>query len=120
LGRCGTARGVVGYAYASQFRPRPAYRYCLEDSVYLLPAACGQGIGRALLNEILQRCEALGARQLIAVIGDSANVRSIAVHAALGFSRTGLLQAAGWKFDRWLDVVIKQRSLGAGATTAAC
>jgi L-amino acid N-acyltransferase YncA len=107
---------VVGYAYANQFRPRPAYRSCLEDSVYLLPEAVGRGHGRMLLAELLARCEAAGARQMLAVIGDSANAGSVGVHRALGFEHTGTIKAAGWKFDRWLDVVIMQKSLGVGAS----
>jgi L-amino acid N-acyltransferase YncA len=105
---------VLGYAYANQFRPRPAYRFCLEDSVYLAADAVGQGFGRLLLAELLARCEATGARQILAVIGDSANAGSIGVHRALGFVHTGTIRAAGRKFDRWLDVVIMQKSLGFG------
>ena len=108
---------VLGYAYASQFRPRPAYRYCLEDSVYLAGDAVGQGLGRVLLAELLARCEAAGARQMLAVIGDSANAASIGVHRALGFEPAGVLRAAGWKFGRWLDVVLMQKRLGFGDTT---
>ncbi len=108
--------GVVrGYAYANQFRPRPAYRFCLEDSVYLAAGATGCGFGRLLLAELLARCEAAGARQMLAVIGDSANAGSIGVHRALGFAHVGTIAAAGWKFERWLDVVVMQRSLGIGA-----
>ena len=110
---------VVGYAYANQFRPRPAYRFCVEDSVYLAPEAIGRGFGRLLLAELLARCEAAGARQVLAVIGDSANVASIGVHRSLGFAPTGTMRAAGWKFDRWLDVVVMQRSLGLGAAAPA-
>lgn len=106
---------VLGYAYANHFRPRPAYRFALEDSVYLAPAARGQGLGRLLLAELLARCESLGARQMFAVIGDSANAASIGVHRALGFSNVGVMRSAGWKFERWLDVVIMQRSLGPGS-----
>ena len=109
---------VVGYAYANHFRPRPAYRFCLEDSIYLDPAAQGRGIGRLLLAELLARCQARGARQMLAVIGDSANHASIGVHRALGFAPVGLLSDAGWKFERWVDVVIMQRALGHGAATA--
>ena len=105
---------VLGYAYANQFRPRPAYRFCLEDSVYLAADAIGQGFGRPLLAELLARCEAAGARQMLAVIGDSANAGSIGVHRALGFVHTGTIRAAGCKFDRWLDVVVMQKSLGFG------
>ena len=106
---------VLGYAYANHFRPRRAYRFCMEDSVYLAPDAAGQGLGRLLLAELLARCEAAGARQMLAVIGDSANLGSIGVHRTLGFENVGVMKAAGWKFDRWLDVVIMQKSLGTGA-----
>ena len=109
---------VLGYAYANHFRPRKAYRFCLEDSVYLAPDAKGQGLGRLLLADLLTRCEAAGARQMLAVIGDSANLGSIGVHRTLGFEHVGVMKAAGWKFDRWLDVVIMQKALGLGQTTA--
>ena len=109
---------VLGYAYANHFRPRPAYRFCVEDSIYLLPDAQGQGIGRLLLAELLSQCEARGARQMLAVIGDSGNASSIGVHRALGFEPAGVLKAAGWKFERWLDVLLMQRSLGQGGTVA--
>ena len=109
---------VLGYAYANHFRPRRAYRFCLEDSIYLAPDAQGQGLGRLLLAELMARCEAAGARQMLAVIGDSANVGSIGVHRTLGFDHVGTMKAAGWKFDRWLDVVIMQKSLGPGAGAA--
>jgi L-amino acid N-acyltransferase YncA len=109
---------VRGYAYANQFRPRPAYRFCLEDSLYLAGDAIGHGFGRLLLAELLARCETVGARQMLAVIGDSANAGSIGVHRALGFGHVGTIAAAGWKFDRWLDVVVMQRNLGIGAATA--
>ena len=107
-------RSVRGYAYANQFRPRPAYRFCVEDSVYLAGDAAGRGFGRLLLSELVARCEAAGARQILAVIGDSANAGSIGVHRALGFAAVGTIAAAGWKFDRWLDVVVMQRSVGPG------
>jgi phosphinothricin acetyltransferase len=109
---------VLGYAYANHFRPRRAYRFCLEDSIYLADTARGQGIGRLLLAELVARCEAAGARQMLAVIGDSANAGSIGVHRALGFEHTGLLRAAGWKFGRWLDVVLMQKALGPGDSSA--
>ena len=109
---------VLGYAYANHFRPRPAYRFCLEDSIYLAAEAMGQGVGCLLLAELLSQCESRGARQMLAVIGDSANAASIGVHRALGFEQTGVLKAAGWKFERWLDVVVMQRSLGQGSTAA--
>lgn len=105
---------VLGYAYANHFRPRRAYRFCLEDSIYLADAARGQGVGRVLLAELLARCQASGARQMLAVIGDSANAGSIGVHRSLGFEHTGVLKSAGWKFGRWLDVVLMQKALGQG------
>jgi len=108
---------VLGYAYANHFRPRKAYRFCLEDSVYLASDAKGQGLGRALLVELLARCEAAGARQMLAVIGDSANLGSIGVHRTLGFEHIGVMKAAGWKFDQWRDVVVMQKALGLGQTT---
>jgi phosphinothricin acetyltransferase len=109
---------VLGYAYANHFRPRRAYRFCLEDSIYLADAARGQGVGTLLLAELVSRCEAAGARQMLAVIGDSANAGSIGVHRALGFEHTGLLRSAGWKFGRWLDVVLMQKPLGLGDGSA--
>jgi L-amino acid N-acyltransferase YncA len=105
---------VLGYAYANHFRPRLAYRFCLEDSIYLHREARGQGLGTLLLAELIARCEAAGARQMLAVIGDSANAGSIGVHKRLGFEHVGVMKSAGWKFDRWLDVVIMQRPLGVG------
>ena len=110
---------VLGYAYANHFRPRKAYRFCLEDSVYLAADAKGQGLGRLLLAELMARCEALGARQMLAVIGDSANLGSVGVHRTLGFEPIGVMKSAGWKFDRWLDVVLMQKALGVGDTAAA-
>ncbi|MBL8330519.1 MAG: N-acetyltransferase [Rubrivivax sp.] len=109
---------VLGYAYAAPFRPRRAYRFCLEDSIYLAEAARGLGIGRLLLAELISRCEQRGARQMLAVIGDSGNAGSIGVHRSLGFEHGGVLRDAGWKFDRWLDVVIMQKALGQGASVA--
>ena len=109
---------VLGYAYANHFRPRRAYRFCLEDSVYLAADAVGRGTGRLLLAELLARCEAAGARQMLAVIGDSANAGSVGVHRALGFEPIGTMRAAGWKFERWLDVVLMQKRLGPGDTSA--
>ncbi|MDP9046203.1 MAG: N-acetyltransferase family protein [Pseudomonadota bacterium] len=110
---------VLGYAYANHFRPRLAYRFCVEDSIYLAPQALGQGLGRLLLAELVARCEALGVRQMLAVIGDSANLGSVGVHRTLGFEPTGTFKAVGWKFDRWLDVVLMQKTLGPGASTPA-
>ena len=110
---------VLGYAYANQVRPRLAYRSCVEDSIYLAPAAKGQGVGRLLLAELIARCEAAGARQMLAVIGDANNAGSVGVHTALGFTHTGVLKSAGWKFGRWLDVVLMQRTLGLGDSVGA-
>ena len=109
---------VLGYGYANHFRPRKAYRFCLEDSLYLAADAKGQGLGRLLLAELMARCEALGARQMLAVIGDSANGGSIGVHRTLGFEPVGVMKAAGWKFERWLDVVVMQKALGLGDACA--
>lgn len=109
---------VLGYAYANCFRPRKAYRFCLEDSIYLAPRVYGQGIGRLLLAELVARCESLGPRQMLAVIGDSNNLASIGVHRSLGFEQIGFIKNAGWKFGRWLDVVMMQKELGQGARTS--
>jgi phosphinothricin acetyltransferase len=105
---------IVGYAYANHFRPRPAYRFCVENSIYLAPQTHRRGIGRALLAELITRCEQAGARQMVAVIGGSDNAASIGLHAALGFAPAGRLQASGWKFGRWHDTVLMQRALGPG------
>ncbi|MFM8900739.1 MAG: N-acetyltransferase family protein [Burkholderiales bacterium] len=105
---------VLGYAYANAFRPRRAYRFCVEDSIYLAPQAAGKGLGRWLLAELVAQCEARGARQMLAVIGDSANAASIGVHRALGFEPVGVMKSAGWKQDDWRDVVLMQRALGLG------
>jgi L-amino acid N-acyltransferase YncA len=110
---------VAGYAYAGTYRPRPAYRYTVEDSIYLRRDCAGRGIGRRLLGALLVDCERCGARQMIAVIGDSANKASIQLHAAAGFAHIGVLPDVGWKFGRWLDVVLMQRALGAGARLPA-
>ena len=108
---------VVGYAYASPYRPRPAYRFTVEDSVYVDPEHLGRGIGRALLAALIEHCERGPWRQMIAVIGDSANTASLGLHAHLGFRMAGTLQAAGFKFGRWIDIVLMQRALGPGDTT---
>lgn len=106
---------IVGYAYAGSYRARPAYRHTLEDSVYVAPDAFGRGTGRALLDELILRCEADGRfRQLVAVIGDSANAGSVALHAACGFEMVGTFRAVGFKFGRWIDSVMMQRALGDG------
>ncbi|HEX5327784.1 MAG TPA: GNAT family N-acetyltransferase [Acetobacteraceae bacterium] len=105
---------VLGYAYAGPYRLRAAYRHTVEDSVYLRPDAIGRGIGRRLLAGLLAGCEGLGLRQVVAVIGDSANLPSIRLHENLGFRRVGILRSIGHKHGRWLDSVVLQRALGAG------
>jgi len=110
---------VLGYAYAAPFRPRPAYRFCVENSIYVDARARGQGVGAWLLAELIGRSEAWGARQMLAVIGDSANTPSINLHARLGFRHAGRVDHVGWKFGRWLDVVFMQRALGRGGSAAA-
>jgi L-amino acid N-acyltransferase YncA len=107
----------LGYAYADRLRERSAYRFTLEDSVYIDPAYHRRGAGRALLRELIARCEARGYRQMIAAIGDSANQASIGVHRAVGFEQAGVYRSVGLKFGRWLDVVLMQRALGPGDTT---
>ena len=101
------------------FRPRPAYRFCVEDSIYVDARARGQGVGAWLLAELIARCEAWGARQMLAVIGDSANAASIRLHRAWAFAHAGRVEHVGWKFGRWLDVVLMQRALGPGAAAPA-
>jgi L-amino acid N-acyltransferase YncA len=108
---------VVGYCYAGLYRTRSAYRFTLEDSIYVDAAELRRGIGRALLGELIGRCEGLGYRQMIAVIGGSDQWPSIRLHEALGFGRVGLLPAVGYKFAGWVDVVLMQRALGPGAAT---
>ena len=110
--------GVMGgYAYAGPYRPRSAYRFTVEDSVYVAPGAEGRGIGRALLRRLIEICTALGKRQMIAVIGDSANAASIGLHRACGFELTGTFRAIGFKHGRWVDSVLMQRTLGLGVAT---
>lgn len=109
---------IAGYAYAGPYRPRSAYRFSVEDSIYLDPRFQGRGLGRALLARLIEDATSLGKRQMIAVIGDSANHASIGLHRALGFGMTGTFQAIGFKFGRWVDSVLMQRPLGPGAGTA--
>jgi L-amino acid N-acyltransferase YncA len=108
---------VVGYAYCNWFKPRPAYRYSAEDSIYLAPNVNGKGLGRLLLAELCAQAQRAGIRKLIAVIGDSSNAGSIGVHRTVGFRDVGVLRACGWKFDRWLDVVLMEKALGPGDST---
>jgi phosphinothricin acetyltransferase len=108
---------VAGFGYCALYRARSAYRHALEDSVYVGQDVQGRGVGSALLSELIRRCEALGYRQLIAVIGDSAHTASLGLHQAHGFLRVGTLRSVGFKFGRWVDSVIMQRPLGAGDAT---
>jgi phosphinothricin acetyltransferase len=108
---------VVGFAYAGPYNARPAYRHTVEDSIYLHASARGGGIGTALLTALLVESQALGFRQMIALIGDSANAPSIRLHARCGFQPVGIYRDVGWKHGRWLDVVMMQRHLGEGGTT---
>lgn len=103
---------VVGYTYAAPYRARSAYRYAVENSVYVRNGTARHGLGRALLTELIARCERLGLRQIVAVIGDSANAASIGLHAALGFRMVGVLKDIGFKHGRWVDSVLMQRSIG--------
>lgn len=108
---------VVGYAYATLYRPRSAYRHTIEDSIYVAEGSCGRGVGSALLAALIARCEAGPWRQMIAVIGDSGNVGSIALHKSLGFQPVGVFNAVGFKFGRWVDSVLMQRALGPGQSS---
>ena len=116
VAECGGA--VIGYAYAGPYRPRPAYRFSCENSIYVSPHAARKGAGRALLSALIGRCEAQGFRLMIAVIGDSGNAASIGLHAAMGFAPAGLLPAIGWKHGRWVDTVLMTRALGDGSAAA--
>ena len=108
------AGSIAGYGYCTLYRSRSAYRYTLEDSVYVRAGSEGRGVGSTLLAELIRRCEASGYRQLVAVIGDSANAASIGLHAGHGFLHVGTLRSTGFKFGRWVDSVIMQRPLGPG------
>jgi len=111
------AGGIVGYAYVSTYRDRPAYRFTVEDSVYIRSGHEGRGLGRMLLAALLAECEKKPFRQVIAVIGDSANAASIELHRSLGFAMTGTLKSVGFKFGRWLDIVLMQKEIGGGDRT---
>lgn len=108
---------ILGFAYCNWFKPRPAYRFSAEDSIYLAEDARGRGVGTTLLTALIDAAEVAGVRKLIAVIGDAGNVGSIGVHRAQGFAHVGVLKDVGWKFDRWLDVVLMDRVLGEGSLT---
>lgn len=105
---------VLGFAYCNWFKPRPAYRFSAEDSIYVAPDVMAQGLGTALLTELCAQAEIAGIRTMIAVIGDSANQGSVSLHQRLGFAHAGTLHSCGWKFERWLDVVMMEKALGAG------
>jgi L-amino acid N-acyltransferase YncA len=108
---------IAGYAYAGPYRPRPAYRFTVENSVYLDPISHRRGIGLKLMQELIEACTARGFRQMIAVIGDSANAASVGLHTKCGFQMIGTHPSVGLKFGRWLDTVMMQLPLGEGATT---
>jgi L-amino acid N-acyltransferase YncA len=110
---------ILGYAYAGQYRPRPGYQFTIEDSVYIDPEHLGQGLGHVLLTALITQCEQGPWRQMIAVIGDTANTASMRLHERHGFRRIGKLDSVGWKFNRWVDSVLMQRTLGAGNTLPA-
>src|SRR5919112_4142606 len=105
---------ILGYAYAGAYRPRPAYRSTVEDSIYVAPSAQGQGVGRALLVALIEQCEALDFRLMVAVIGDEDSQGSIALHKSLGFEPAGILKGIGYKHGSWLSTVLMQRPLGRG------
>lgn len=107
---------VIGFAYGNWFKPRPAYRYSVEDSIYLAPTFHRRGLGRALLAELMAHFETRGIRKVMAIIGDSANAGSVGLHRALGFSQVGVIESCGWKLGAWRDIVIMQKTLGAGDT----
>jgi L-amino acid N-acyltransferase YncA len=111
---------VLGFCYAARYHSRLGYRFTLEDSIYVDAAEVGRGIGRALLTGLLERCTEQGYRQMVGVIGSSDNRASIGLHQSLGFARIGVLGAIGFKFGRWVDIVLMQRALGSGATTLPC
>ncbi len=109
---------VLGFAYCNWFKPRPAYRYSAEDSIYLADGASGKGVGKELLQALVAHAETAGVRKLIAVIGDSANQGSVGVHLTMGFTHVGVLKSCGWKFGKWLDVVLMEKAIGLGDTTS--
>jgi L-amino acid N-acyltransferase YncA len=110
---------VQGFAYANWFKPRPAYRFSVEDSIYMAEGSGGKGLGKLLLTELLAQLERGGIRKSMAIIGDSANLGSIGVHAACGFTQIGVVKSCGWKFGQWRDIVMMEKTLGLGDTTPA-
>ena len=109
---------VLGFAYCNWFKPRPAYRFSAEDSIYMAADAHHKGLGKALLAELCAQAERASVRKFLAVIGDSDNAGSIGVHRSVGFTHVGIIRSCGWKFDRWLDVVMMEKTLGAGDRTS--
>jgi len=109
---------ILGFAYANWFKARPAYRFSAEDSIYVADGQHGRGLGRLLMNALIDHCEAAGVRKLIAVIGDSNNAGSVGVHRAAGFTQVGVMRSVGWKFGRWLDIVMMEKTLGDGDNSA--
>ena len=107
---------IAGFAYGNWFKPRPAYRYSVEDSIYMAPDLQRRGLGRALLAELLAQFEAVGIRKVMAVIGDSANTGSVGIHLAFGFTQVGIVESCGWKLGAWRDIVIMQKTIGLGDT----
>lgn len=112
------ADSIVGYAYCSWFKPRAAYRFSVESTIYLDKDMCGKGFGRQLLNALIHEAELVGVRKMIAVIGDSANQKSIDLHRTTGFAHVGTFRSCGWKFNRRIDVIFMEKSIGKGDTTA--
>lgn len=108
---------IMGFAYCNWFKPRPAYRFSAEDSIYMHPSSLGKGWGKLLMAELLSQAQRAGVRKLIAVIGDTANKGSIGLHSAMGFVNVGTISACGWKFNRWLDIVLMEIALGDGANS---
>ena len=109
---------IIGFAYAAPFRPRAAYRYTVEDSVYVAPGCAGRGVGKALVQRLIEICQGMGLRQMMAVIGDSGNAASIGLHRALGFDPAGVCRSVGFKHGRWVDTVWMQRALNDGDASA--
>jgi L-amino acid N-acyltransferase YncA len=107
---------IAGFAYGNWFKPRPAYRYSVEDSIYMAPDVQRRGLGRALLAELLAQFEAVGIRKVMAIVGDSANTGSVGIHLAFGFTQVGVVESCGWKFGAWRDIVIMQKTIGPGDT----
>ena len=111
---------IIGFAYGNWFKPRPAYRFSVEDSIYMAPDVAGKGMGKLLLIELCAQLERGGIRKVMAVIGDSQNLGSVGVHLSCGFTHIGTVKSCGWKFGQWRDIVMMEKTLGAGDTTPPC